>query len=83
VFVKVVVDENGMLMVPGRGPPGGGFRSPWPVDGVASPRAGSDPVAETAPGGGLMYTARGSSVMRGGPFTKRSGCAWNAASLTS
>lgn len=67
-------------------------RSGGGVDGVASSSAGgSDAVDEeavdeeavTSVDGGLMYTARGSSIMRGGPITKRSGCARYAASFTS
>ncbi|HEY4221433.1 MAG TPA: hypothetical protein VGO62_08820 [Myxococcota bacterium] len=48
------MDANGMLMVAGSGPPNGGWRSPGLVDEVASPSTGSDLVAETASGGGLM-----------------------------
>ena len=83
MFVNDVVDSNGMVTVPGSGPPGGGFRSPGLVDEVASPSSGSDLVAEAAFGGGLMYTARASLSLRGGPFTNLSGCALNAASFTS
>jgi hypothetical protein len=59
--MKVVVEVSGMLNVAGSS----GERSLRPVAGTAAIVVG-----------GLMYTAWGSSTSRGGPFTKRSGCAW-------